>query len=33
MPDDTAQLECRQYGQTTDLGETSDILDWAFQTE
>jgi len=33
MPDDTAQLESRQYGQTSDLGDTSDILGWAFQTE
>jgi hypothetical protein len=33
MPDDTTQLESRQYGQTSDLGDTSDILGWAFQTE
>ncbi|HZI72467.1 MAG TPA: hypothetical protein VFD73_00280 [Gemmatimonadales bacterium] len=33
MPDDTAQLESRQYSQTTNLGDTSDILGWAFQTE
>jgi hypothetical protein len=33
MPDDTARLESRQYGQTSELGDTSDILGWAFQTE